>query len=81
MLTEQVTVSNWNIGKIINYLKSVDGSFPCQPISFHCFDIRPRSSSSKEKKNTREHVLVSNIEINEHVFQRIVSVLLSSKKI
>lgn len=28
------------------YLKSVDGSFPCQPISFHCSDIKPRSSSS-----------------------------------
>ena len=28
------------------YLKSVDGSFPCHPISFHCSDIKPRSSSS-----------------------------------
>lgn len=28
------------------YLKSVDGSLPCQPISFHCSDIKPRSSSS-----------------------------------
>lgn len=27
------------------YLKSVDGSFPCQPISFHCSDIKPESSS------------------------------------
>lgn len=23
------------------YRKSVDGSFPCQPISFHCSDINP----------------------------------------
>ena len=28
------------------HLKSVDGSFPCQPISFHCSDTIPCSSSS-----------------------------------
>lgn len=26
-------------------LKSVDGSFPCQPIAFHCSDTKPQSSS------------------------------------
>lgn len=33
-------------GKLLIYLKSVDGSFPCHPISFHCSDIKPQSSSS-----------------------------------
>lgn len=34
------------VGMMMMYLKSVDGSFPCQPISFHCSDTKPWSSSS-----------------------------------
>jgi len=27
--------------KNLKHLKSVDGSFPCHPMSFHCSEIKP----------------------------------------
>lgn len=35
------------------YLKSVDGSFPCQPIFFHCSDIKPLSCSPGKAASQR----------------------------